>query len=136
MLTHVLDTSAWVAHIKDEVGGDEVTALFNDSETRIGISVISLVEVHGILKAIGREKELSDIIEQYRSLFALIVSVDEGVAFRATTLRQDTSSRLPGIDAIIAATAALHDAVLVHRDSHFLAIPDKLLKQEMLVAEK
>lgn len=130
MLTHVLDTSAWVAHIKDEVGGDEVTALFNDSETRIGISAISLVEVHGILKTIGREKELSDIIEQYRSLFALIVSVDEGVALRATTLRQDTSPRLPGIDAIIAATAALHDAILVHRDSHFLAIPDDLLKQE------
>jgi predicted nucleic acid-binding protein len=135
MLTHVLDTSAWVAHIKDEAGGDEVTTLFNDSETQIGISTLSLVEVYGILKAIGRESEFGDIVEQYRSLFAQIILVDEKVAFRATELRQKTTSRLPGIDAVIAATAAHHGAVLVHRDKHFLAVPDDLLKQKMLYEE-
>ncbi len=130
MLTHLLDTSAWVAHIKDEVGGDEITGLFDDSEAQIGISALSLVEIHGVLKVIGREAELVNIVEQYRSLFAQIVPVDEAVAFRVTTLQQDTSPRLPGVDAIIAATAALQGAILVHRDAHFLAIPDEWVKQQ------
>lgn len=132
MLTHILDTSAWVAHIKDEAGGDEVTILFNDSKTRIGISVLSLVEIHGILKTIGRESELSDIVENYRSLFAEIIPVDENIAFRAITLRQDASPRLPGIDAIIAATAALQGAVLVHRDAHFSVLPADQMRQQAL----
>lgn len=132
MLTHILDTSAWVAHIKDEAGGDEVTILFNDSKTRIGISVLSLAEIHGILKTIGRESELSDLVENYRSLFAEIVPVDEDIAFRAITLRQGSSPRLPGIDAIIAATAALQGAVLVHRDGHFSTLsPDQVQQQAL-----
>lgn len=81
---------------------------------------------------IGRESELSEIVENYRSLLDQIVPVDENVAFRATTLRQGTWPRLPGVDAIIAATASVQGAVLVHRDAHFLSISDDLLNQELL----
>lgn len=132
MLTHVLDTSAWIAHIRGETDGAAVTALFEDDETEIGISTLSIVELHGILKAVGKEAEFEEVVEDYRSLFAQIIPVDETIAFRAVTLRQNSSSRLPGIDAIIAASAAQNDAILVHRDSHYLAISNETLKQTML----
>jgi predicted nucleic acid-binding protein len=36
------------------------------------------------------------------------------------------------MDTLIAATAILRAATLVHRDPHFTAIPPSMLKQEML----
>ena len=58
------------------------------------------------------------------------VSVE--VVRRSLDLRGAATLRLPQIDALIAATAMLHDAVLVHRDPHFLSIPGYLLRQEAL----
>jgi predicted nucleic acid-binding protein len=39
------------------------------------------------------------------------------------------------MDVLIAATASLGNATLVHRDPHFVAIPSSLLKQEVLPAQ-
>jgi len=50
----------------------------------------------------------------------------------AIKLRECATDRLPTIDSLIAATAAAHNAVLVHRDPHFTAIPAEMLKQEFL----
>jgi predicted nucleic acid-binding protein len=36
------------------------------------------------------------------------------------------------MDTLIAATASLRGAVLLHRDPHFMVIPAAMLKQEML----
>ncbi len=41
------------------------------------------------------------------------------VVSKSLSLRSAATGRLPHIDALIAATAALLDAVLVHRDPHF-----------------
>jgi hypothetical protein len=46
-----------------------------------------------------------------------------------------TKQRLPTIDGLIAATAAVNDMTLVHRDPHLAAIPPQLLQQHQL-AEK
>lgn len=76
-----------------------------------------------------------EVVDEYRELFAQIVPVDETVALRTVTIRQSATARVPAIDAMIAATAANHDAILVHRDPHFLSIPENMLKQEMLTAD-
>jgi predicted nucleic acid-binding protein len=36
------------------------------------------------------------------------------------------------MDTLIAATASVRGATLIHRDPHFTAIPTSILKQEML----
>ncbi|MCB0068701.1 MAG: hypothetical protein KDD77_16175, partial [Caldilineaceae bacterium] len=54
------------------------------------------------------------------------------VVSKSLSLRSAAIGRLPHIDALIAATAALLDAVLVHRDPHFGSIPMHLLKQKVL----
>ena len=45
VLTHLLDTSAWLAHIFDEPGADTITALLEDMDNEVAISVLSIVAV-------------------------------------------------------------------------------------------
>jgi predicted nucleic acid-binding protein len=47
-------------------------------------------------------------------------------------LRAATRPRLPLVDALIAASAKQHGAVLVHRDPHMATIPTSLVSQQML----
>ncbi|RIK27985.1 MAG: hypothetical protein DCC55_39050, partial [Chloroflexi bacterium] len=63
MLTHVLDTSAWIAHIQQEPGWELISDLLRSEKERVGISVLSLIELHGRLRSFGREKEFEQVLE-------------------------------------------------------------------------
>ena len=136
MLTHVLDTSAWLAHTLNESGGDDITHLFEDPDTVVGVSVLSFLEVNAVFRAKGLEPEFHEILESYRQLFNRILPIDEAVVLRAITLRESAVKRLPALDFLIAATAAHHNAILVHRDRHFLVVPGELLQQKMIGTER
>jgi predicted nucleic acid-binding protein len=58
--------------------------------------------------------------------------VTREVARAAFDLRQQLARRIPNADALIAATAKLQGATLVHRDPHLAAIPETLVKQIVL----
>lgn len=135
MLTHLLDTSAWIAHLQREPGWKVVSNLLANPETRVGISALSLVELHAQMRSNDRQEKFAGVVDDYRELFSQIVLFDETIALRTTSLRQSAESRVPAIDSMIAATAAHNDAILVHRDPHFLSIPENMLKQEMLTAD-
>jgi predicted nucleic acid-binding protein len=135
-LTHLLDTSAWLAHIFDEPGADAITALLENMETELGISTLSIVETHGRFRARGRESEFDEMLDIYRRLFTRILPVSEAIALRAIVLREAASARVPAIDSLIAATAAHHGAILVHRDPHFLAVAEGEVKQQFLAVEE
>lgn len=136
MLTHVLDTSAWLAHIQREMGWERVRSLLLNQEYQVGISALSLVELYARLRSYRREEDFPEILEDYRRFFVEIVPVYEAVALRAITIRQTAGHRIPTVDAIIAATAAEQGAILVHRDPHFLAITEERMKQHFLGEEK
>lgn len=133
MLTHILDTSAWIALIRGEPGAEMVYSVLAKTDNEVGISVLSLVELHARLHSFDQAGAFEEIVEDYRPLFAGIVPVDESVALRAIDLRTIASARVPAIDALIAATAAAYDAFLIHRDPHFSAIPDEQVRQVVLV---
>lgn len=135
-VSHILDTSAWLIHLLREPGSERVTELFRSAENQVGIAVVSLPEIHGRLKSLGREREFSRIVDYYRLLITVFLPVTEAIALHSVELRSAASSRLPSIDSLIAATAALQGAVLVHRDEHFLSIPEDSLKQQFLVSDK
>lgn len=135
MVTHLLDTSAWIAHIRREPGWATISDLLKSDEVRLGISTLSLVELHARLRSIGREAEFRQVVEDYRDLFFQIVPFDESTALQTIALRHSASARVPAIDAMIAGTAACNDAILVHRDPHFLALADAVLKQQFLATE-
>ena len=128
-MTFLLDSSAWLAHLFGEPGVEEVNELFADPRNDISVSVLSLPEIYGRLKALGRQGHWPHVWELYAELFTKIIPVDETIARQAIVLREAAPDRLPTIDGLIAATAVVHELALVHRDPHIGAIPAQHLRQ-------
>ncbi len=129
MITHLLDTSAWLIHLFQEPESETVTELLLNPEHRVGVSVLSLVEVQGRMRQMGIGERFVEIVEEYRNVFAELIVVDESIALQATELRESARSRVPTVDILIAATAAHHNATLVHRDPHFAGLPENQPRQ-------
>lgn len=132
-MTHLLDSSAFFAFFFDEPGRQRVEELLREPVVEMGLSALTSVEFWARLRAEGRDMVFEQEWEDYLPLFERIVSVDLSLCLKAIELRRAATSRLPTIDSLIAAAAAKHDAVLVHRDPHFKSIPGHLLKQEILL---
>ncbi|MBK7893417.1 MAG: PIN domain-containing protein [Candidatus Promineifilaceae bacterium] len=128
----LLDSSAWLAHLFGEAGAEQVNLLFDDPDNEVSISALSIPEVYGRLKALGIAARWPEVRDSYAALFAKTLPADEVVANRAVALREAASARLPTIDTLIAATAAVNDLTLVHRDPHFAALSSTVLRQQML----
>jgi predicted nucleic acid-binding protein len=131
-VTHLLDSSVFFAFFFDEPGRQRVEELLHEPAVEMGLSALTSVELWARLRAEGRDMVFEQEWEDYLPLFERIVSVDLSLCLKAIELRRAATSRLPTIDSLIAAAAAKHDAVLVHRDPHFKSIPGHLLKQEIL----
>jgi predicted nucleic acid-binding protein len=136
MSAYLLDTSAVVAHYRKEVGHARVQALFDDDDAVLWIAVPSLLELDACLRDIGIEEAVRrKIVNDYAGELVHVVTVDERVARRAIEIRDVAVGRLPAVDALIAACAAICGAVLVHRDAHFDTIPLEVLPRLRLSAQ-
>lgn len=129
---YLFDSSAWLAHLFGEPGMEQVNLLFDDPRVEISISVLSIPEIYGRLRAIDRQTHWPVVWENYVSLFTRVIVTDERIALQAIALRAAMADRLPTVDGLIAATAAVHGLILVHRDPHLAAIPSHLLQQQHL----
>jgi predicted nucleic acid-binding protein len=130
-MTHLLDTSAFLAYYFGESGMERVRDILADPECKVGMCVVSATEFWARLKAENHDNSFSAEWTEYRELFEL-VEVDELVVLKSVELRGVASGRLPTVDSLIAACAANRNAVLVHRDPHFQNIPETHLQQEFL----
>jgi predicted nucleic acid-binding protein len=135
-MTHLLDTSALLAHHLAEPGAERVQALFEDEAVMAGTSILALFELELRFHQLGMDASTrAAAINLYRALLSEVVNVDEAVRSEALQLRISTPARVAAMDVLIAATASLRGATLVHRDPHFAIIPAQLLKQEALPAK-
>ena len=101
-----------------------------------GASILSLYEFELRLHQLGVDAATRTIeLGRYRTLLNEVVDVDEAVRSEAIRLRTSATAHVAAMDVLIAATASLRNATLVHRDPHFDAIPASLLKQEVLPAK-
>ncbi len=128
----LLDTSALLALYFGESGGARVAGMLGDPAVRVTISALSVGEFWGRLRARGSAKDFDDAWADLQELIDDVISVSPDIVLASCALRQASPARLPYIDALIAATAAARNAVLIHRDAHFGVIPAGILKQEML----
>src|SRR3954447_26128299 len=113
----LFDTSALIAHNRQEPGWARVQAIFEEGESEILIASVSLTEFARRLRELGAtEAEARRTVEDYLELFDEVVPVDEGVAFIAFDIGCAVEKRLPLTDALIAAAAQRRGAHLVHRD--------------------
>ena len=132
-VTHVLDTSAILAHYFDEPGAALVEELWQDSSNRVGICVLTLPELKGRLGAeVTDRQEVERAFKQYVDDLTANLIVDRETAESAILLRESADTRLPLIDALIAGCARTHSAVLVHRDPHMSSIPEEMVAQAVL----
>lgn len=132
-MTHLLDTSALLAHYLAEPGADRVQALFEDESAMPGTSILALFEFELRLRQLGMDAETrAKELARYRALLDEVVDVNESVRAEAIRLRASASAHVAAMDVLIAATASSSGATLLHRDPHFAAIPANLLRQEML----
>jgi predicted nucleic acid-binding protein len=132
-MTHLLDTSALLAHYLAEPGATRLQALFEDTAVVAGTSILVLFEFDLRLHQLGIDAATRDAeLNRYRALLSEVVNVDEVIPTEGVRLRISAAARASAMDTLIAATALVRGATLVHRDPHFTAIPTSMLKQEML----
>jgi len=131
-MTHLIDSSAFFAYFFNEPGRNRVEEILRDSAHSPALSILTASEFWACLRRQGKAASFEQEWQEHLPLFDSVIPVDWVVTRRAIALREAARTRLPTIDSLIAATAALHDAVLVHRDPHFLEIPAALMRQEHL----
>ena len=133
MSSYLLDTTALLAHFRQETGAERVQTLLDDEAADMYICSISITEFARRLVSLGSEiDEARSIALEYAGLATSVIPVDTSLAVRAFELGSVCSERLPLADALIASAASSHNATLLHRDAHFDALPTALLEQEIL----
>lgn len=133
MITHLLDTSALLAHYLDEPGAAQVEELWGDRSNRVAVCVLTLPELRTRLDAVLTDQDEADrAYRLYTEELTVSVPVTREIAWAAIELRKMGSSRLPLIDAVIAGCAKCESAVLVHRDLHMATIPTEVVEQLVL----
>lgn len=134
-MRYILDTSALLAHHRQEAGWPAVQALFEADEAELILVSVSLAEFGRRLRELGAtEEEAKAVLTSYELLFGEVAPVDAAAARAAFVLGCRTSRRLPLVDAFIAAVAQTRGATLVHRDEHMRAIPAELIRQQDLAS--
>jgi len=129
-MTHLLDTSAVLAHLRKEPGAERVQEIFDREEGSVLLCSVSLAELARRLRELGATPEEAwEKIDGYRQVVVGVVPVDESVAREGDRILNATPGRLPLVDALIASAARSREAVLVHRDAHMRAIPAALVAQ-------
>jgi predicted nucleic acid-binding protein len=123
-VTHLLDTSAILAHFLDEPGADRVEELLAGGSEVAGLAAPSWAELDRRLhELIPDAAEAARVLRHYTRSLCGFVPVDEAAALAAMKIRHSCTNRLPLVDALIAGCAACHRFTLVHRDKHMDAIP-------------
>jgi predicted nucleic acid-binding protein len=133
-VTHVLDTSAILAHYFDEPGAGFLEALWADESNRLAVSAVTVAELKGRLShEIADDAEAIEAANTYLNELTTCLPVEQTTAEAAWQLRLSSPNRLPLVDALIAATARAAGAILVHKDPHLSRIPPALVRQVSLM---
>ena len=130
MKAYFLDTSALLAHYLNEGGSQRVQAILEEEGSEISISALSVSEMARRLLALGIDLVAARSTALEYAGLARVTAIDTATSVRAFELGSACKTRLPLVDALIAAGAALSNATLVHRDPHFNEIPAGLLVRE------
>ena len=123
-MTHLLDTSAILAHFLNEPGADEVENLLAQGPGVVGLAAPSWVELDTRFRELVPVAEVREnVFLQYTVSLTTLLPVDAESCLAAIRLRNAAPSRLPLADALIAGVADAAGLILVHRDPHFDIIP-------------
>ena len=127
-MKYLLDTSALLVFYRKEPEVDRVPKLFEDPQSDLLLCAVSVAEFGQKLREMGQtQEEIERTIHLHLPLFTCVEKVDEAIALTSLRLIHSMAVRLPMIDSLIATTALVHKACLVHKDKHMAAIPPEVL---------
>jgi predicted nucleic acid-binding protein len=130
----LLDTSAVVCIVEKESGWLVAREKVSEFD-KVLISALTIAEYARRCLSRGDSVAQAKLaVEGVLIMVDEVIAVDQQIALRMLNVVAHSTSRVPTIDAIIAATAIQHGAVLLHRDAHFRGIPQTMLHQEELPA--
>jgi predicted nucleic acid-binding protein len=132
MKSYFLDTSALLAHYLNEAGAQRIQAILEEEGSEVSISALSVAEMARRLVALGTDPAAARSTALEYAGLSTVTSIDTATSVRAFELGSACETRLPLVDALIAAGALLSKAILVHRDPHFNGIPEGLIMREKL----
>ncbi len=129
LMGYLLDTSALLAHYRNEPGADRVQEILESAEAEIYISSLSIAEFARSMKNLGMDTAAARTAAlEYTGLCDKVINIDTAAAVRAYEIAAECETRLPLIDALIASCASTTETILVHKDPHFDAIPEGLMQ--------
>jgi predicted nucleic acid-binding protein len=124
---YILDTSAVLALTDQEDGFEKVEELLERAtggEADVGACAVSLMELYYITLQEQGEDQAAQLVGLVKSWPVSWIYPDEKVLLLAGRIK--AFHRLSFADAIIAAVARLHKAVLVHKDPEFETLADEI----------
>ena len=125
---YLLDTSALLTLIEDEIGAERIETVLTQSETLL--PWLALLEAHYITL---QERGQSEADHRYALMKQLPVTIlwetDEPILLTAARLK--AAHHLSLADAIIAAYAIRHNATLLHKDPEFEALAGQMLLEAL-----
>jgi len=124
---YILDTSAVLALTDQEDGFEKVEELLERAtggEADVGTCAVSLMELYYITLQEQGEDQAAQLVGLVKSWPVSWIYPDEKMLLLAGRIK--AFHRLSFADAIIAAVARLHEAVLVHKDPEFETLADEI----------
>ena len=137
---HLLDTSAILTFTDNEEGAEAVEELLERAkkgETLVHISAMTAMELYYVSWGERGEEEADRLLLFVRALPVTELSLESALVVPAARFK--ARYKISVADAWIAATAAIHDLILVHKDPEFeriseevslLSLPFKLKKKK------
>ena len=114
---NLVDSCGWLEYFADGAGADFYAPALEDIE-RLLVPTICLYEVFKrVLQQRGEDLAIEAVAAMQGGK---VVDLDDSVALTAARLGHD--SKLPMADAVILATAHIHEATIWTQDSHFAGV--------------
>jgi ribonuclease VapC len=138
--SYLLDTSAILTFTDNEEGAGAVEELLERAKkghTLLHISAMTAMEIYYVCSGESGEEEASRLLLFARALPVTELSLDSALVLPAAKFK--ARYKISVADAWIAATAAVQDLILVHKDPEFerikeevslLSLPYKLRKKK------
>ena len=97
-MTHVLDTSAGLAALLNEPGGERVKAILRDEANVVGISTLTLFEVDtAVFHRTDSQAAADAAVAQTRQAVAEVVPVTPEIVQLARDLRHAAAARIAAV---------------------------------------
>ena len=114
----VVDTSIWIEWLMDSPLKAEISALFPETKQCIVPTIVQLELDKWLTREVG-ETEADQVIAYTQN--CTVVALDTKIALHAAELNRQY--KLATADAIVYATALIHNADLLTCDAHFENLP-------------